>query len=103
MNQDIQQIADQDPIMAQLFELKATFLYKDWQLFRARDAKGLALRIRSRLKIASWVAGISSAVFFITFAFETFSKFGSEDPGPAIFRAAMSLFFLISTWYGHRE
>ncbi len=40
MNQDIQQIADQDPIMAQLFELKATFLYKDWQLFRARDAKG---------------------------------------------------------------
>ena len=89
--------------MAQLLELKATFFYKDWQLFRARDARGLALRIRSRLKKASWISGISSAVFFVMFGIETLLNFGAENAGPALFRAATAVFFLITTWYGNRE
>ena len=103
MKADIQKIADEDPVMAQILELRAGFMYKDWQLFRERNATELAMRIQKRLRKATLFMALSTVWFILAFAYETFSNFGQEGMTLALLRALFAALSFGGTIFSMRQ
>lgn len=53
--EDIQRIADTDPVMQELLKQRALFFFKDWQLFRAQNKEELIARLSKRANRAAIV------------------------------------------------
>ena len=50
MKPDIQRIAREDPVYADLLQFKRFFFYQDWVLFREKKASVLIKRMKTRVK-----------------------------------------------------
>jgi|GEM_PF-2232993 len=102
---DIQTIADENPELARLLEFKATFLWSDWKLFRAQDARGLANQIRTRTDFSVWVSLAMALYFFVFWGTEAIYLVAEGSLKMGITYLAVSLIALMAvvTTYKRRD
>jgi len=105
LRKDIQNIADEDPKLARLLEFKATFLWSDWKLFRAKNAKGLAHQIRTRAEVSVWGSLTMATYFFVFWGTEAIQLIedGSQNMGMAYVVITLVSFVVFVATFKRRD
>ena len=91
--EDIQRVADSDPVMAELLTLRALFFYKDWQLFRQHEPEALIARLTKRVNRVSIVMMMLVIVYAVLLVIGLMLGTGSQSTLDWVLRSALLLLY----------